>query len=170
MLAVAIPFELGLDSFHPPAPELILAVQGIEKPGNLGAMLRTAAAVGAAVLVCDLATDLFNPSVVRASLGALFTVKLARAPAPDAREWLDRHSIRLLAAVTGPAPSVWTAELAGPVAVAVGAEHSGLSSDLTTGAKLVTIPMAPGADSLNASVAAAVFLYEAARQRQTTSS
>jgi TrmH family RNA methyltransferase len=165
VLAVAQCFPLGLDLFDPPRPELLLAVEHVEKPGNVGAMLRTAAAVGASLLVCDEVTDVFNPSTVRASLGALFTVAIAQAPAPEARAWMGDRSIGLLAAVPDAAKSIWEADMSGPVAVAVGAEDTGLTPDLQVGAEPISIPMAAGVDSLNASVAAAVFLYEAVRQR-----
>jgi TrmH family RNA methyltransferase len=166
VLAVAEPFPLGLDSFQPSTPEFILVMERIEKPGNLGAMLRTAASVGAAVLVADRVTDLFNPSVVRASLGALFAVSIGQADAQEVRSWLGARSVRMLAAIPRAPTSLWEADLGGSVAIAVGAEDIGLSEELLEGTELISIPMVVGSDSLNASVAAAVCLYEAARQRK----
>jgi TrmH family RNA methyltransferase len=166
VLAIARCFSLALELFDPPLPELVLAVEHIEKPGNIGAMLRTAAAVGASLLVCDELTDVFNPSAVRSSLGTLFSVAIAQAGAREARGWLREHSVTLLAAVPDAPTPFWEADLAGPVAIAIGAEDTGLTPEMREGAESVSIPMAAGVDSLNASVAAAVFLYEATRQRR----
>ncbi len=166
MVAVARQPTHALDSFDPPAPELILVVEAIEKPGNLGAMLRTADATGAAVIAADPVTDLTNPNVVRASLGTLFTVPVAKAPAGEVVRWLTERGIKLIATTVDHGTPPWSHDLAGPVALAVGAEHHGLSPGLISLAQgHLHIPMAGSADSLNAAATAAMVLYEAVRQR-----
>lgn len=147
---------------------LVLVVDGVEKPGNLGAVLRTADAVGvAAVIVSGQGTDLENPNVVRASQGSLFALPLATATAAEALAFLTTRGYRLIA--TSPAATLahWSADYRGPVAVLLGPEDEGLSASwLTAADQVVRIEMRAGAaDSLNVSVAAAVVLYEALRQR-----
>lgn len=147
-------------------PALVLVAEGVEKPGNLGAMIRTADAAGAAILVADPVTDLTNPNVVRASLGSLFTTRIAEAPTVDCLAWLGSRNITLVAATIDEGVSPWELDLREPVAVAVGSEHHGLSSAVRAKATQRTkIPMRGAADSLNASTAAAILLYEAVRQR-----
>ncbi len=153
--------ELSLDKL--PAPDLILVVDGMEKPGNIGAMLRTADACGASVLLSDPVTDAFNPNVIRASQGSVFSVPLASTSGQDARLWLeDRCSI--VVAVSAATSTSWEADLTNAVAIVIGGEHEGVGK-VWTGAPTVSIPMAGSADSLNASVTAALLLYEAIRQR-----
>lgn len=156
--------NLGLGS-----SPLVLVVEAVEKPGNLGAMLRTAEAAGVdAAIVADPATDVFNPNVVRASLGSLFTLPLAVSSGPRAREWLREQGIEVIA--TGPAAErlCWEVDLRGAVALVIGSEQRGLSDRWMSEAdRLVRIPMAGSVDSLNAGSAAAVMLFEARRQRST---
>ena len=146
---------------------LLVIAQSIEKPGNLGAILRSADASGAdAVLVCDGATDVNNPNVVRASTGALFTIPVVETSTAEALAWLRTRGIGIVAASPHAATCYTDADFTKPVAVAVGAEQYGLKDDLLEAADVrVKIPMAGTADSLNASVAATVLLFEAARQR-----
>lgn len=167
-LAVADHLDARLDRLRLPEGALVLWVESIEKPGNLGAMLRTADAVGVdGVIVTDPTTDIHNPNVVRASQGALFTVAVAVASAAEAADRLAREGIRLVALTPAASNSLWDTDLAGPVAVAIGAEATGLSPEVVAvAAEEVMIPMSGAVDSLNASVAAAVVLYEAARQRR----
>lgn len=149
-----------------PIEPLLLVVEAGEKPGNLGAMLRTADAVGVdAVVVADPVTDVTNPNVVRSSLGCVFTVPVAVADAEETVAWLAERDIPVTALLVDAGTVLWEADLTGPLAVAVGAEHEGLSRVWWHAERPVRIPMAGVADSLNASVAAAVVLYEAARQR-----
>lgn len=146
---------------------LILVAEGVEKPGNLGALLRTADGAGAdAVLVCDAATDLNNPNVIRNSIGTLFYLPVVEASSGEAIAFLKERGIRILSAVPD-ATAVYTElDLAGPLAIAVGAEDQGLSSVWKNEADLnVSIPMRGKNDSLNVSVSAAILLYEAVRQR-----
>ena len=150
------------------ANPLILVAEGLEKPGNLGALLRTADGAGVdAVIICDATTDLNNPNVVRASIGTLFYLPVAEASSEETIIFLKEKGIKILSAVPD-AEAVYTdVELTGPVAVVVGAEDKGLSSQWKNAANLnVKIPMLGKNDSLNVSVSAAVLLYEAVRQRK----
>ena len=168
LLAVAAMPATTLAGLPPPdaKPGLYLVAVGIEKPGNLGAMLRSAAAAGAAgALVADSVVDVFNPNVVRASLGALFRVPVAVASGKAARAWLAAGEVRLVAASPGAATRYDRADWGGNVAIAVGSEAAGLGADWLATAEQVAIPMAAGTDSLNAATAAAVLLFEAQRQR-----
>jgi RNA methyltransferase, TrmH family len=148
-------------------PPLLLVVEAIEKPGNLGTLLRGADAAGvAAVIVCDPVTDIFNPNVVRSSTGVLFSMPVVAAGNAEVRTWLRVHGIRAVA-TTPAAPALYTgSDLRGPLAIIMGSEQYGLSefwlkeSDL-----LVRIPMAGQADSLNVAMAAIITLFEAVRQR-----
>jgi RNA methyltransferase, TrmH family len=171
LIALARQFPTSLDRLSLADAPLILVIEAIEKPGNLGTMLRTADAAGVdAVIVCDPTTDPFNPNVVRASLGCLFIVPLAIASTVDSIEWLRAHGVRLLA--TTPATSLlhWQADYTGACAIAVGSEQYGLSDALLDAADVgLRIPMHGEADSLNAAMAAGVVLYEAVRQRATVS-
>jgi len=151
-----------------PKNPLILVAEGLEKPGNLGALLRTADGAGAdAVIVCDAVTDLNNPNVIRASIGTLFYLPVAEATAEETLAFLKGKGVKILSAVPD-ADAVYTdVDLTGPVAIVVGAEDKGLSNVWKTGADLnVNIPMLGKNDSLNVSVSAAVLLYEAVRQRR----
>jgi TrmH family RNA methyltransferase len=149
-----------------PDPALVLVVQSIEKPGNLGAALRSANAAGAGMIVADAVTDLVNPNVVRASVGSLFDVPVALATTAETIAFLRQRSITICAAVVDSGRAPWEIDLTDPVAIVIGGEHSGLSLPWSEAADhRLRVPMAVGADSLNASVAAAVILFEAIRQR-----
>ncbi len=150
------------------ARPLLLVLEGVEKPGNLGAVLRTADAAGIdAVIVCDTGTDIFNPNVLRASVGAFFTVPVIEEEAARVRLWLRERRLRAVA-TTPAAETVYTdADLSGPLAILLGAEDTGLSDAWLREADLrVRIPMRGEVDSLNVSVTAALVAYEAVRQRQ----
>ncbi|MEZ5409685.1 MAG: TrmH family RNA methyltransferase [Acidimicrobiales bacterium] len=172
LVAVAAMFDTSLAGLAlPPAAPLLLVMAGVEKPGNIGAMLRTAAAAAVdAVVVADPVADVFNPNVVRASVGALFTVPVAVAGGAEAVGWLRSRGIAVLAATPDGGRPHWEVPLTGPAAVVVGAEHAGLSPEwLAAADDQLTIPMPPesasGADSMNVGTAAAVLLFEAVRQR-----
>ena len=150
-------------------PALVVVAEAIEKPGNLGTMLRSADATGVdALILADACTDLFNPNVVRASTGMLFSVPVAEATTPDTLAWLREHRITVLAA-TPHTDTVYTdADLTVPLALAVGTEQYGLSETWLKEADLnVRIPMLGQADSLNVATATTLLLYEAVRQRKT---
>jgi len=168
IIAVFPQFPNDLALIEATEPALVIVTEAIEKPGNLGAILRTADAVGAdAVIVIGEGVDPFNPNVVRASLGALFTVPLALAPLHALAPWMDERGIRLIAASPQGETSLWDVDLTGSVAIAVGSEDDGLTTDaLAIAAESASIPMQGRADSLNASVSLALFAYEALRQRR----
>lgn len=167
LLAVAPQWRRELADLQLKAPAFLLVVEAIEKPGNLGTLLRSADAAGVdAVLVCDPVTDLFNPNVVRSSTGVLFSVPVVMAESAEVRAWLRDQGIRAVG-TTPAAPALYTeSDLRGPLAIVMGSEQYGLSefwlkeSDL-----LVRIPMAGQADSLNVAMAAIITLFEAVRQR-----
>jgi TrmH family RNA methyltransferase len=147
---------------------LIVVLEGIEKPGNLGAILRTADAAGVNALIsCDPVTDLGNPNVVRASKGAVFCVPVVEASTPDALHWLGQHGIRSLAAAPQATEGYTDVDMRGPLAIALGAEKKGLSRAWLNGADIVVkIPMVGRVNSLNVSIAAALLMYEAMKQRR----
>ncbi|MCP5113610.1 MAG: RNA methyltransferase [bacterium] len=162
-MAVTPPFDL--DRLPTAATPLLLIADTIEKPGNLGAMIRSADGAGTTGLIAaDFVTDLVNPNTIRASQGAVFSTPVAAAPGDAVRVWLQHHQIRTIAATAAATTSLWDTDLTGPLAIVVGSEHAGLSPAWHS-AQTVSIPMAGISDSLNASVAAAVMLYEAVRQR-----
>lgn len=170
LMGLADQFPTSLDRLTPSSNPLILVVESIEKPGNLGTMLRTADAARVdAVIVCEPTTDPFNPNVVRASLGCLFLVPLAVSSTPDALRWLAERGIATFATTPGAIVPHWQADLSGPAAVAVGSEQYGLTETwLHEAGMQIRIPMGGQVDSLNAAMAAGVVLFEAARQRAAT--
>ncbi|HZJ10988.1 MAG TPA: RNA methyltransferase [Trueperaceae bacterium] len=160
----------GLDSLGALTGGLVLVMDSVEKPGNVGALLRTAAAVGAvAVVVTGHGTDLENPNVVRASQGSVFAVPVAVAEAAATIDRLSREEVRIVATTPAATAPYWATDYRGSVAVVVGAEDIGLAPPWLAAADAsVRIPMHAGAtDSLNVSVAAAVVLFEAVRQRSS---
>ncbi len=167
VIAVFEQFPLTLDQIDLDDTPLVLAAESIEKPGNLGAMLRTADAFGANGFVAIGETvDVFNPNVIRASTGALFTVPVALCGLDDFGLWLEDHSIRLIAASPGSQNTLWDTDMKGASALLVGAEDTGLSKSATQLCdSLVAIPMFGLSDSLNTSVSLALLAYEAMRQR-----
>jgi TrmH family RNA methyltransferase len=166
VIGIAKQFDTTLGRLVLPANPLLLVAESIEKPGNLGAMIRTCDAVGAAVVVADPGTDLFNPNVVRASQGALFTVPVATGTAPEVIDWLDAHDIKVIGGYPNATQDMWEADMSGSTAILVGAEDMGVSTEWDNTATPVRIPMAGSADSLNVAVSAAVLLFEAMRQRR----
>lgn len=167
-LAVLPSVGTDLDELRLGPDPLLLVCAGVEKPGNLGAMLRTADAAGvAAVIAADPGTDWSNPNVVRASKGAVYTVPVAAAGEQRVLDWLAERRIPVLATTPDADADYTDLDLRGPLAVAVGAEDVGLSPAWLSGAhQRALIPMSGRVDSLNVSAAAAVLLYEAVRQRR----
>jgi len=167
LLAVGPQIHHALDGLSIKEPSLVVVAEAIEKPGNLGTILRTADAAGVdAVLVCDRSTDINNPNVVRASIGTLFTVPAVETSSAETLAWLRQNGFTILAA-TPHADSRYTdVDLTGNVALVVGTEQYGLSEHWLSEADLkVRIPMLGQADSLNVSAATTILLYEAVRQR-----
>ena len=164
IIAVAPTSEHPLSAIQVDANPLILIADGIEKPGNLGAMARTADAAGATAVVATEPADWHNPNVIRSSQGAVFATPLAAAPASDVLAWAHSYDILMVAASDAGHTPMWECDLRGPTAIVIGSEASGLAPEWQSVAS-ASIPMAGISDSLNASVAAALFLFEAVRQR-----
>ena len=150
-----------------PPNALVIVTESIEKPGNLGTILRSAdAGKVAAVIVCDRTTDIHNPNVVRASTGTMFSVPIVEASSEEALAWLKEKGFKILAATPHAEKLHFEVDLTGNVAIALGAEQYGLTAKWMDGAELrVRIPMLGLADSLNVSAAATILVYEAVRQR-----
>lgn len=158
---------------------LVIVMVGIEKPGNAGAIFRSADAVGAdAVVLCGGGCDLFNPNLIRGSLGTVFTMPCVESDEAQTVAWVRRSGLSCMAAIVGATQTFWEVDYRGPTAIVVGSESQGLgplwrnwdtgSADSPeTGGRLtaVSIPMLGVADSLNVSVSAAALLFEARRQR-----
>ena len=156
-----------LSDLELPPNALVIVTESIEKPGNLGTILRSAdAAKVAAVIVCDRTTDIHNPNVVRASTGTMFSVPIVEATSGEALAWLKDRGFKVLAATPHAEKLHFEVDLTGNVAIALGAEQYGLTAKWMDGAELrVRIPMLGLADSLNVSAAATILVYEAVRQR-----
>ncbi|MCC7117639.1 MAG: RNA methyltransferase [Anaerolineales bacterium] len=161
----------SLDDLRLSAAPLVIVAESVEKPGNLGAILRTADAAGVdALLVCDPRVDLWNPNVIRASRGAVFAVPAVEVDSPTALAWLRSRKMRVLAATPAAEELFTTVNLQGPTAIAVGTEDQGLTDFWMENADLkVKIPMLGQVNSLNVSIATALVVYEAVRQRGGTS-
>jgi TrmH family RNA methyltransferase len=168
LLALVPRIQLKMEALTLSPDAMIVIAESIEKPGNLGAILRTADATGVeAVLVCDEKIDICNANVVRASLGAVFSLPVVKADAEVALQWLRNNQVRLFAA-TPQAEKLYTeANYAGRIGLIVGAEQSGLSQTWFREAdEQVRIPMHGQSDSLNVASATSVLLYEALRQKK----
>ena len=167
-ILLVIPYtQTALDDLPLSANPFLVVVEGAEKPGNVGAILRTADAAGVdGLILCAGGTDLHNPNVIRASLGTRFTVPVAEAPTEEVIVWLKRRGISAVAATPG-ATTVYTkTDLTGPLAIVTGSEAEGLSAEwLAAADATVTIPMYGVADSLNLATSTALLLYEVVRQR-----
>ena len=167
LLAVAPQVKRSLADLKVPSPALLVVAESIEKPGNLGTILRSADAAGVhAVIVCDRCTDINNPNVVRASIGTLFSLPVIETTSAEAMEWLAAKKIQIVAA-TPHAEKVYTqADLRKNTVLVLGTEQYGLSSKwLEQAQEKVRIPMLGQSDSLNVASAATILLYEAVRQR-----
>lgn len=167
LIAVVPAVGRPLVTVDPGPAALVLVSQGVEKPGNLGAMLRTADAAGAAAVVAaDPVTDWGNPNVVRASKGTVFSVPVSAATTTETLAWLARHEITLVVTTPDTDRLYTDVDLSGAVAVAVGAEKHGADDALLEAAAYrVRIPMLGKVNSLNVAASAAVVVYEAVRQR-----
>lgn len=159
----------GLDDLRLPTAPLVAVLEGIEKPGNLGAILRSADAAGVdAVVVADGRTDLYNPNTIRASLGTVFRETVCEATSAEAIRWLRANKLSVVAARPDAEIRYSEVDLRGGVAIVLGSEAEGLG-DAWRGENVtaVRLPMHGLADSLNVSTTAAVLFYEAIRQRNT---
>ena len=167
LLMIGPHVSIKLKNLKLPENALVIVTEAIEKPGNLGTILRSAdAAKVAAVIVCDRTTDIHNPNVVRASTGTMFSVPIVEATSEEALAFLKEHGFKILAATPHAEKLHFEVDLTGNVAIALGAEQYGLTAKWMDGAELrVRIPMLGLADSLNVSAAATILVYEAVRQR-----
>ncbi len=167
LVALAFPLEGSLNLLELPEHPLLLILEGLEKPGNVGALLRTADGVGVDAVIVVGQTDLMNPNVVRSSQGSLFTQAVLNCELPELLEFIRARGIALVAGTPHATTDYWDADLRGGVAIALGTEHEGLSEKLLEAARVrVNIPMRGAADSLNVGIAGALLLYEAVRQRR----
>ena len=160
----------GLEQLALPAQPLIAVVEQVEKPGNLGALLRSADGAGIdAVIAADAISDIWNPNAIRASLGTIFSMPLAACSSAEAIEFLQDRDIAIVAARVEADQDYAAIDFRGATAIVVGSENAGLSDTWTgPGITPISIPMAGVADSLNVSASAAVLFYEARRQRRAS--
>ena len=160
--------NLGLEDLKLKENPLVMVLEGVEKPGNLGAVLRSADAAGAnAVIICDPLTDLYNPNLIRASIGAVFTVPVVCCSSEEAIAFLKARGIRILTAQLQDSSPYYNVDMTCGTALVMGTEATGLTPIWRAAADAhILIPMLGQLDSLNVSVSAAILLYEAVRQRQ----
>lgn len=156
-----------LDSINLTDNPLIIVLEGVEKPGNLGAVLRSADAAGAdAVIICDPLTDLYNPNLIRSSIGAVFSRQVVTATSEETRKWLKDKGIGILTAQLQDSEWYYETDMCHATAIVMGTESTGLTDKWRAVADShIKIPMLGQLDSLNVSVSAAILLYEAVRQR-----
>lgn len=159
--------DLGQLNFDTDTP-LILVAEAPEKPGNIGALLRTADAANLdAVIIANPKTDLYNPNIIRSSVGCLFTRKVATAPTAEIIDWIRSKGIDMYCAALSASVNYHTVDYTRPSAVVVGTEATGLTDEwLQASTQNIIIPMQGEIDSMNVSVAAAIVIFEARRQRQ----
>jgi TrmH family RNA methyltransferase len=169
VLGVAETPSRRLDEIDLPENPRVVVLEGVEKPGNVGAVLRSADGAGmSALVVADSRTDLYNPNAIRASLGTIFTLPATAATTAETLDWLRRRGLAIYAAVVQGRLTYDQADYRGPTAIVLGSEAQGLSkawsaSDITP----ICLPMLGAADSLNVSATAAVLCYESLRQRRS---
>ena len=168
ILAVAKTKALTLDALSLPANPLLLVLEAMEKPGNIGAMLRTCdAAKVDAVILANPKTDVYNPNIVRSSVGCLFTNQIAVCSTEEAITYLQQNHIAIYSATLQNATDYTTQNYTTPTALVIGTEATGLSTPWRTAStQNIIIPMEGEIDSMNASVAAAILIFEAKRQRR----
>ena len=168
MIAVVRERKLSLDDLQLHENPLIVVLESVEKPGNLGAVLRSADAAGAdAVIVCDPLTDLYNPNLIRSSIGAIFTVPCVACDSEECIRFLKHHHIAILTAQLQDSHLYYEVDMRKPTAIVMGTESTGLTDIWRQAADAhIRIPMLGRLDSLNVSVSAAILLFEAVRQRQ----
>ena len=148
---------------------LIVVLESVETPGNLGAVFRSADAAGAdAVIICDPLTDLYNPNLIRSSIGGVFTVQSAVCDSASAISWLKARGMKILTAQLQDSSWYYDVDMKGGTAIVIGTEATGLTEQWREAADShIRIPMLGALDSLNASVSAAILLFEAVRQRNS---
>lgn len=161
--------DMSLDSLKVKENPLVVVLEAVEKPGNLGAILRSADAAGAdAVIVCDPLTDMYNPNLIRSSIGAIFTVPVAVSTSEDTIKWLKDNNIKIYTAQLQDSEWYYDTDMKGGSAIVMGTEATGLTDVWRKAADAhIKIPMLGRLDSLNVSVSAAILLFEAVRQRNS---
>ena len=167
VIALARPKSHALSDLKLPEKPLLLVLEAVEKPGNLGALLRTADAAGIdAVVVCDPQTDIYNPNVVRSSIGCLFSVPLAVCNSQEAISWMKQKGISIYCTYLKAAVPYTEVDFTRASAIVMGTEADGITDLWVDSANQnIIIPMQGSADSMNVSTAAAVVVFEACRQR-----
>ncbi len=167
IIVTAKPKSHSPESISLKSNSLILVIEAVEKPGNLGAMLRNCDAAGVdAVIICDAKTDIYNPNVIRSSIGTVFTNQIAVCETKGAIEFLNKNSITTYAAELSATKFYYEQNFKNATAIVVGTEATGLSSEwLNAADEKIKIPMLGEIDSLNVSVSAGILLFEAVRQR-----
>lgn len=170
LLALVIPRYIRLSDLKLSENPLLIVLESVEKPGNLGAILRTADGTGAdAIIVCDVKTDIYNSNVIRSSIGCVFSKQVAASSSEEVLKFLKEKNITPFASAL-PAKKLYTgADLTKPCAIVFGTEAKGLSEKWRTVTEQVKIPMLGKVDSLNVSASCAVIVYEAVRQRSCQS-
>lgn len=169
VLAVVKTRKLQLEDLKLTDNPLIVVLESVEKPGNLGAVLRSADAASAdAVIVCDPLTDVFNPNLIRSSIGAIFSVPCVACTSADCIRFLKERQIQILTAQLQDSHLYYDTDMRSATAIVMGTESTGLTDQWREAADAhIRIPMLGRLDSLNVSVSAAILLFEAVRQRQT---
>lgn len=167
MIAEVKTRNLTLQDLKLSSSPLIMVLESVEKPGNLGAILRSADASGVdAVIVCDPLTDLFNPNLIRSSIGAIFTVPTVACSSSDCITFMKEHGIQILTAQLQDSSLYYATDMRRPTAIIMGTEATGLTQQWREAADAhIRIPMLGRLDSLNVSVSAAILMFEAVRQR-----
>jgi len=168
IVAIVHTRHLTLADLHLPERPLVVVLEGVEKPGNLGAILRSADAAGVdAVIVCDPLTDLYNPNLIRSSVGGIFSVPCVVCPSSTCIGFLKEHGIQILTAQLQDSQLYYDTDMCRSTAIVMGTEATGLTQQWRQAAEAhIRIPMLGRIDSLNVSVSAAILMYEAVRQRQ----
>ena len=167
IIAVLRPIYLSLDTVRLSANPFVIVLEAVEKPGNLGAVLRTADAARVdAVIVCDPKTDIYNPNTIRSSIGCVFTQQIAVCTSEEALQWLKQAGIRIFAAELTASEWYHETDFTKPTAIVMGTEADGLTDYwLRNADHRIKIPMRGYIDSLNVSVSTAILTFEAMRQR-----
>ena len=172
VIAIVQSKQLALKDLHLSKQPLLIVLESVEKPGNLGAILRSADAAGAdAVIICDPLTDLYNPNLIRSSIGAIFSVPCISCSSDDCINFLKQNNINILTAQLQDSKLYYDTDMTCGTAIIMGTESTGLTDVWRKAADAhIRIPMLGQLDSLNVSVSAAILLFEAVRQRKIETS
>jgi RNA methyltransferase, TrmH family len=167
LIALAEPRRLVFSDLQLRAQPILLVLETVEKPGNLGALLRTADAANLdAVIICDPQTDIYNPNAIRSSIGCIFTMPVVTSSSEEAIAWMRAAGIKMFGTALTATHYYHDADFSQPAAIIMGSEANGLSNTWLEGADdLIKIPMMGKIDSMNVSASAAIVIFEAMRQR-----